>query len=226
MNTLFDMPVANPRHPAKYTDALLSAFVKMLKGCNRILDPFGGTGKVFLLNRWYPRAEIHAIEIEREWARIGKAINGNALYLPFVDRAFDGVCTSPTYGNRMADYTMPADAKWSRISYVDYLGKRLSPDNSGNWQWGEKYKAFHLQVWKEAARVLRDRGVFVLNIKNHIRAGKEIFVTEWHIETLLSLGFELVEHVKIKTPSMRFGANREARIEHESVIKFVMESAK
>ena len=44
--TLIDLPAASPAHPAKYTDALLLTMAQMLKGRRRILDPFGGTGKI------------------------------------------------------------------------------------------------------------------------------------------------------------------------------------
>ena len=54
-------------HPAKYTDALLPAMADMLRGRTRILDPFGGTGKVFELAAWLPAAQIEAVEIEPEW---------------------------------------------------------------------------------------------------------------------------------------------------------------
>jgi hypothetical protein len=87
-------------------------------------------------------------------------------------------------------------------------------------QWGDAYREFHVKAWTEATRVLAPGGTFVLNIKNHIRAGKEQPVTEWHIETLLSLGYQLIEHEKINTPSMRYGQNAEKRIEYESVVKF------
>lgn len=225
MNTLFDLPTSNPQHPAKYTDALLSAFVKMLDGCNKILDPFGGTGKVFLLNHWYPDAEIRAVEIEPEWAKIHpKTIVANALALPWKQNYFDGICTSPTYGNRMADHDEGTIALgWEyRRTYAAALQKKLHLDNSGAMQWGNAYKEFHIKAWQEATIVLKVGGVFVLNIKNHIRAGIEQLVTEWHIETLLSLGYEMVEHKKINTPSMRFGQNAGLRIEYESVIKFVL----
>lgn len=59
---LFALPAENPKHPAKYTDALLVTFARMLKGRQRILDPFAGTGKVFLLNHWLPDAEIEGVE--------------------------------------------------------------------------------------------------------------------------------------------------------------------
>jgi hypothetical protein len=110
---------------------------------------------------------------------------------------------------------------YDRITYTAKLGRRLNSDNSGILQWGEKYREFHIKAWQEARRVLCPSGVFVLNIKNHIRAGQEQYVTEWHIETLASLGFKLKEHRKINTPSMRYGQNNDKRIEYESVIKFV-----
>lgn len=222
MNTLFEMPTATPKHPAKYTDVLLSAFVKMLAGSNRILDPFGGTGKVFLLNRWYPSAEIHAVEIEPEWAAINpRTTLGNALSLPWQYNYFDAICTSPTYGNRMADELLDG---YERITYTAKLGRKLNADNSGGMQWGREYKEFHIKAWQEATRVLKVGGVFVLNIKNHIRAGVEQPVTEWHIETLQAIGYEVIEHLKINTPSMRFGKNGEKRIEFESVIKLALKS--
>lgn len=54
--SMFDIP-AEPNHPAKYTTVLLLTMAKMLQGRTRILDPFGGTGKVFLLNHWLPDAQ-------------------------------------------------------------------------------------------------------------------------------------------------------------------------
>jgi len=215
--TLLDAPTA-PKHPARYTDALLPAFVDMLRGVDRILDPFGGTGKVFLLERWMPWSEIHAVEIEPEWAALHpKTTLGNALSLPWQDGYFDAVCTSPTYGNRMAD-TLLDD--YERITYTAKLGRQLHTDNAGGMQWGDKYRTFHIAAWTEANRVLSSGGRFILNIKDHIRAGVRQHVTQWHIDTLQALGLQLVEHRQVACPGNRYGQNAELRVEYESVVLF------
>jgi hypothetical protein len=223
MNTLFALDTPLPSHPAKYTDVLLVTMAKMLQGRKRILDPFGGTGKVFLLNSWLPDAQIEAVEIEPEWAaKHPRTTLGNALHLPWADGYFDAICTSPAYGNRMADRYSETDLS-ERMTYAAMLERQLHPDNAASMQWGVRYQDFHRKAWTEAARVLVEGSLFVLNIRDHIRAGHLIAVTDWHIGCLQSLGFRLLRHERIDTPGMRFGRNGDLRVAYESVILFRLE---
>jgi len=76
----------------------------------------------------------------------------------------------------------------------------------------------------EAKRVLQPGGIFVLNIKDHIRNGKRQHVTRWHIEALERIGFCMSRHERIECPGQRFGANGNIRIDYESVILFRLDA--
>ena len=221
MDTLIDIP-KSVRHPARYTEVLLPVFVEMLRGSRRVVDPFGGTGRIFRLNQWLPELEIQAVELEPEWAALNpRTTLGNALALPWSAGYFDAVCTSPAYGNRMADKIL-IDG-YQRNTYANDLGRALHPDNGAGMQWGEAYRSFHVGVWREAVRVLQPGGRLVLNIKDHIRDGERQLVTDWHIAALVDLGFKVEAHRKIETPGNGFGAWRDYRIPYESVILFRLE---
>ena len=205
------------RHPAKYTNCLLPIFSKYLEDTVLVLDPFAGTGK---LKEIVPNAVL--LEIEPEWAKMNGAIITDSQHMPLRDNVFDAVCTSPTYGNRMADHFVDHQPhkNYVRNTYRHCLGRSLNPNNSGRMQWGNKYKALHTAVWKECERVLKKDGLFILNISDHIRAGKQIYVSDWHVKTLTSMKFELLESLRIETPRQRMGKNSELRVGYESVFIF------
>lgn len=211
------------KHPAKYPDEMIPIFAEMLKGCNTILDPFAGSGKIFDLKKYLPEAKIYGVEIEPEWAKMRGCLIGNALALPFDDGLFDAVCTSPSYGNRMADKF--GVGKWSktRNTYAAYIGRELSKNNSASLQWGIKYREFHWRAWNEIFRVLKRGALFVLNIKNHIRNNRVQDVTEWHINTIYSIGFHIIEHKKVNVQSYKRGENYNNRVDYESIILFQKE---
>lgn len=205
-------------HPAKYSDILLPIFDKFLPtdNCN-ILDPFAGTGKLKSIR---PNAVL--LEIEPEWAISCGAILGDATDMPFVNNYFDAICTSPTYGNRMADSFIDhqPQKKYKRNTYTHVLGRPLTENNSGKIQWGTEYRDLHVKAWEECFRVLKNDGIFILNISDHIRQGKIIEVTQWHINTLVDLGFILTNHEKVNTKRQRFGQNGNLRVDYESVVIF------
>jgi len=204
------------KHPAKYTDSLLLVFEELLKGCTKVLDPFAGTGKIHSLPY-----ETIGVEIEKEWAEMHpNTIIGDATDLQFANHEFDAICTSPTYGNRMADCHNAKDGS-SRNTYTHKLGRVLNDNNTGKMQWGEKYKGLHIKAWKECFRVLKEDGVFILNFKNHIRKGKEVDVFSWHVKTLIELGFSLDLVKQVETNGNGFGQNGKLRTGFEFIARFI-----
>jgi len=215
---MFDLPSTRVNHPARYTTALLPVMAELLHGARHVLDPFGGVGGVFELARWLPGARFECLEIQPRWAAYDSRITcGDATALPWRAGSFDAICTSPTYGNRMADHHNARDAS-HRHTYTHMHRGPLHPNNTGAMQWGTRYQDTHRRAWREAHRVLAPGGRFVLNCKDHIRGGVLVPVTAWHVITLIRIGFELVDWWLVPCPGMRNGANRDARVAHESVI--------
>lgn len=214
---------APARHPAKYTDKFIPEFTTLLSGCKRVIDPMAGTGKLGYIVEHGFDGEVYVNELESEWAMQAPpwchVTACDAEHLPYLDNYFDGACTSPTYGNRMADHHNARDGS-RRNTYTHALGRKLTEGNTGVMQWGRDYCIKHKAIWTELRRVLCDGAVFVLNISDHIRKGRRVRVTLWHILCLRSLGFEIVEHRRIPTPRLRFGANADKRVDYESIIVF------
>ena len=121
----------------------------------------------------------------------------------------------------MADSHTPGpNDKSRRNTYTHTLGRKLHEKNTGAMQWGDDYRTFHKKAWGIATMLVRPGGLFVLNCKDHIRAGEVQRVTDWHTNCLMSLGWELIAHEKIKSPGMRDGANADVRIDYEWIKVF------
>ena len=202
------------KHPAKFTNVLLHEIGRHVKPGWRVLDPFAGTGRVHLLTD----VETVGVEIEPEWAALHPdTIVADALALPFDDNSFDAIVTSPCYGNRMADHHDAKDGS-RRHTYRHALSRPLHDNNSGQMQWGRKYREFHFKAWREASRVCSDR--MIVNVSDHIRGGERMCVTAWHTAAIMGCGWELVDEVFVETPRMRAGANAHLRIGYESILVF------
>jgi hypothetical protein len=208
------------KHPAKFSDPVLEKIEYLLDlhyWPTRIIDPFAGIGKVHCLAQGRPNVTITGIEIEPEWAeQHPDTIVGDALDLDFPDDHFDGLITSPCYGNRFADHHNAQDGSLRR-SYTHDMGRQLHPHNAGTLQWGEVYRNFHERAWTEALRVLEPGALIVVNLSNHTRGGTEQLVTEWHLHWFLDHECQIVDLDRVNTSRMRYGANRDARSRYENV---------
>lgn len=181
-----------------------------------VLDPFAGSGKVHSLER----IVSIGIDIESDYVAMHEGNSlGDATRLPYNGPCFDMVITSPTFGNRMADHHLALDGS-KRHTYTHTIGHPLQDNNSGRMQWGTKYRELHVKAWTEAIRVLVPGGRLILNMSDHVRKGKIMRVTSWHVQVLVELGLDVLSFVQVPTPRMRHGANHNLRCEYESVITF------
>lgn len=233
-------------HPAKFTPAILDVVKQQIDlyadttGSFTILDPFGGVGGIHALP-----FDTYAIELEHEWSALSEYVGWSAC-MDFFDykggvmdgfihqhpeyaeriagpKSFDAIVTSCTYGNRMADkHTVGAADKSKRLTYKHRLGRDLSPNNSGGMQWGDEYRTFHRKAWRHADTLLKPGGLFVLNVKDHIRKGKLMRVADWHRMFIeFGLDYELLEDVHVGVRGMGFGANQQTmKVDYEHVYVF------
>jgi len=220
----------SPKHPAKYSDAFIPIFAEKLTGCKNVLDPFAGTGKIGKIKEYGFTGNIFANDIEREWLEpniyhCDVLTFNDAEKLNYIDGYFDAICTSPTYGNRMADHHNAKDGS-KRITYTHCLGHTLAQENTGAMQWGEAYRDKHVRIYAQICRLVRPEGLFILNISDHIRNGQVVNVSDWHKEQILTNGFSLQETIEVVTCRMGFGANSSRRTKNEYIFVFRKDETK
>ena len=213
-------------HPAPFSKPHLEAIAAYLSPTMRrhrgdfryVLDPFAGAGGIHKLR---PQFVTIGVEIEPVFIEQGPpwTIQGDATILPFPDEMFDAVATSPTWGNRMADkHEAKDDSK--RITYTHMLGAPLAARNTGRMQWGDEYRELHLEAWREAYRVIRPGGRFILHIADHVRGGDVQPVSAFHMEAAVEAGFRRRHTTVLDKKGMGFGANREVRVGFEWIVHF------
>lgn len=120
-----------------------------------------------------------------------------------------------------------------RMGYAISLNRKLAPANMARNGWGSKWRTEKVELFHLWTKLdLPVEGALVLNVKDHwrsrrVKVGDEkvsfqelIRVSDWCIEVLTGLGFELVSRDRISTPSYSRGQNGEAREPKEQVLVF------
>jgi len=219
-------------HPATFSAELIPVLVDACRpwAGGVLLDPFAGVGKANIV-----ADEIGSVfmgfEIEPEWAAWNpNVVVVDSTQMPINDCSVECVVTSPPYGNRMADRYAgsPRDMEHAkangsipRRTYRIALGRELNEHNAGRYAFNSVYKDLCSGVWQEVHRVLKRHGGFVLNVSDHIKDGKTVPVVDWHVDTIMQLGFSLDKVTEVSTRRFRFGANSEKRPPTEKVLRFI-----
>lgn len=220
--------LAPVKHCAKFSDALLPIALDMLvtrttlKPNARIIDTFAGTGKGVDYLRAHSKFRAEGLELEPEFIASECVKVGDATSTGYRKNTFDGAFWSPSYGNRMADKDMRESVAGT---YAKSLGRLASPGSSCHMQWdagsrGNPYRELHVDAYTELRRIMRDGGWALLNIKDHPRGKQLQHVPEWHVQTLIELGFVLKVSEFVKTPGQRRGANKDTAVDGEWLYLF------
>lgn len=188
------------------------------------------------------------VELEPEWATAHPGTEqGDATALRFDTGSFDVVATSPCYGNRMADHHEARDTCKTcagtgydgedsplspscpsckgaglskRNTYRHQLGRPLTPGSGAGLLWGPEYRALHDAAIGEMVRVVREDGLVLVNMSNHLtdKGNTEHHVTEWWVNALLYRACRIAGVYPVRTRRQRQGQNGQHRTEHEFVI--------
>ena len=235
-------------HPAVFpvrAQQMMANIAKQLR-VSEVLDIFGGIGKIGGMKKYGFEGIISANELEPSWGgestkvlhkKNGVDIStiGDSRKLKNKDNSVQAIFTSPTYGNAMA---LKSASK--KDSYQAFAGGKLREGNTGGEVWGPVYEELHKDIYKEAFRVVRPGGYFVLNMKdkpvsainqknNWIpKKGSTVSVedgvmkaTDWHVRSLEEAGFRFVASTKFEeapaiTQQQKFG--RQYTVGNEDIV--------
>lgn len=105
-----------------------------------------------------------------------------------------------------------------RYTYRLALGREMTAGNGAAMQWGDEYRRLHLDVIATWPHLTREGALVIVNMSDHIRGARQVPVTAWWIQSLIAVGYDLVEVVSVDTPRQGHGANGDARCDFEHLL--------
>lgn len=224
--TISSLTAPERHHPAKFSSPVLEVVKTLLDEwgvSGPILDPYAGVGwlhRISTIDR-----PVFAGELEHAWAHndgvhYDRTVQSDAGCLPFADGTFAAVGTSAIYPNRVRDHHNARD-KSKRKTYEhlhrELTGESLRPTNLGAMN-NIAYRRYSQAHIREFARVVRDGGLLLLNMSNSIEDHTENNAVEQWLNWLTLARCWVREVRPVGTRRMGYGANRDARADHEVVI--------
>lgn len=98
---------------------------------------------------------------------------------------------------------------------------QLHPNNAGGEHFGPRFQEIHTEILTSCLDVARPGAPLLLNVSDFIRDDEIVHVVTWHLITAQAVGWLWEDADPIpNTPRMRFGANREARVDREWLLCF------
>jgi len=225
------------QHPAKANVYLVQAIIEYVSEPeDTLLDIMAGTGTI-LVGALIGRRVI-CVEISEKFCMMQKAavdkmeeiapgVSGMIIclnlpcqvYLPIPNLA-NHIIFSPQYAGIMK--TKGTDS-WNVDTGYDFAEYSKSPLNLGTMSefiWAEEME----RVYKKCYETLTSPGSMTLIIKDHMRQGDRVLLTQKAIESCISVGFtyDPQEHWKWAAPGMPYTAARKAKgievVEDEDIV--------
>lgn len=234
-------------HPARFSKEVIDVMVEILQGCHKmdaavghrvtpfhLHDPFAGTGERLwdLAQRidppgWISGTEIEAEFIVNKWIRQGDATDASTYPTwPYV------IVTSPSYPNGMSDSWDAQDGSKrktyrSALKQITGVDRELHDHNMGRYGYrgtGQDSPK-RAQYWNIASTAVANWGgasMVLVNVSDFIwsRNGVETIepVTNQWANLLSRHGWVNQTQCPVGTRRMKFGANRDVRVDVECVL--------